>query len=61
MRSPSRHIDGDVARSERAIERGDALVEIAGELLEALISRCEQAERAACRVARAGQAAGAIR
>jgi hypothetical protein len=37
-------VDRYVAGSERAIERVDALVKIAGELLEALIDRCGQPE-----------------
>ncbi|MDP9134083.1 MAG: hypothetical protein M3N56_04550, partial [Actinomycetota bacterium] len=44
-------VDCDVAGRERAIERGDALIEIAAELLEALIGGCGQPEHAPCGVA----------
>jgi hypothetical protein len=35
-------------RGQRAIERDDALVDVARELLQALIGGCGQPERAAC-------------
>lgn len=54
MKLPVLHVDCDVTVGERAIKRRDALIDVCGELREALVGACGEPEHRSRSIASCG-------